>query len=279
MNFQQIFNQIEEQDPEILGRLDTRRQAMRSFAGLGKKLALTSLPFALGSMFNKAYGQTPTGVLDVLNFALTLEYLEAEFYTTAIATTGLIPAGAAMGAITTIRDHEVAHVAFLKAAITGAGGTPVAKPTFDFTAGNGANNGPLAAVFTDYGLFLAVAQTFEDTGVRAYKGQAGNLLGAGDVLEAALNIHSVEARHAAHIRQMRKANGADVKPWITGKDTGGIGAIVQASYNGEENTTQAGVNIVNIGGQAISISAATESFDEPLTKAQVLAIVDPFIAG
>lgn len=280
MNFLQIFNQIEEQDPEILGRLDTRRQAMRSFAGLGKKLALTSLPFALGSMFNKAYGQTPTGVLDVLNFALTLEYLEAEFYTRAIDTPNLVPAGAATTAITTIRNHEIAHVAFLKAAITGAGGTPVAKPVFDFTAGNGAGNGPLSTVFENYSLFLAVAQTFEDTGVRAYKGQAGALLGTGDVLEAALNIHSVEARHAAHIRQMRKADsGADVKPWITGKDTGGIGALVQSSYDGEELTTQAGVNIVNINGQAISVNAASESFDEPLTKAQVLAIVDPFIAG
>ncbi len=282
MNFLQIFNQIEEQDPEIYGRLDTRRDAMRSFAGLGKKLALTSLPFALGSMFNKAYGQTPTGVLDVLNFALTLEYLEAEFYTLGVAAPGLIPAGAATAAITTIRDHEIAHVAFLKAAITGAGGTPVAKPTFDFSGGNGAGNGPFATAFTNYELFLAVAQTLEDTGVRAYKGQAGNLLGAGDVLEAALNIHSVEARHASHIRQMRKANNfGDVKPWITGVEPG-LGAansLVQASYNGEDVITQAGISITNINGQAISSNAASESFDEPLTKAQVLAIVDPFIAG
>lgn len=83
MNFLQIFNQIEEQVPEIYGRLDTRRDAMRSFAGLGKKLALTSLPFALGSMFNKAYGQTPTGVIGVLNFALTLDTWRRNSYTPA----------------------------------------------------------------------------------------------------------------------------------------------------------------------------------------------------
>jgi hypothetical protein len=52
---------------------------------------------------------------------------------------------------------------------------------------------------------------------------------------------------------------------------------VQPSYNGEGATTQAGANIVNIGGQSISANAASESFDEPLTMAQVLAIVDPFI--
>ncbi len=280
MNFLQIFNQIEEQDPEILGRLDTRRAAMRSFAGLGKKLALTSIPFALGSMFNKAYGQTPTNVIAVLNFALTLEYLEYEFYATAVGSAGLIPAGAATNAITTIRDHEAQHVVFLTTAITAAGGTPVAKPTFDFSGGNGSGTGPFATAFSNYELFLAVAQTLEDTGVRAYKGQAGALIGTGDVLEAALNIHSVEARHASHIRQMRKANNfGDVKPWITGKEPG-LGAansLVQASYDGEENTVQAGTSIVNIGGQAISTDAATESFDEPLTMAQVLAIVDPFI--
>jgi hypothetical protein len=101
-------------------------------------------------------------------------------------------------------------------------------------------------------------------------------MASNDVLTAALQIHSVEARHAAHIRQMRKANGfGDVKPWITGKDSG-IGAAVQASYDGEDLTTQAGVQIVGINGQSISASAATEAFDEPLTDAQVLAIVSPF---
>jgi hypothetical protein len=140
-------------------------------------------------------------------------------------------------------------------------------------------------VFSNYGLFLAVAQTFEDTGVRAYKGQAAEpaLMANNDVLTAALNIHSVEARHASHIRQMRKANnslvpaGVNVKPWITGNQSGIDSAAVQASYNGEDLTTQAGVQIVNINSQSISANAASEAFDEPLTSAQVLAIVDPFI--
>ncbi|OYX92565.1 MAG: dessication-associated protein, partial [Sphingobacteriia bacterium 35-40-5] len=225
----------------------------------------------------KAYAQTAsTEVEAVLQFALTLEYLEAEFYTKGVAAAGLVPAGAALGAITTIRDHENQHVAFLKTALMSLGKTPVSKPTFDFSAGNGSNTGPFANVFSNYDTFLAVAQTFEDTGVRAYKGQAPALIGSGGVLTAALNIHSVEARHAAHIRQMRKARGANIKPWITGQDTG-IGAIVQASYAGEELEDQAGIKITGINGQMISASAATEAFDEPLTKAQILAIVDPFI--
>lgn len=279
MNIHHIITELEKADPEVYERLDSRRGVMKSFANIGGKLALAAIPFALGSMFKKAYGQSTTTIVGVLNYALTLEYLEAEFYTLGAAAPGLVPAGAPMGAITTIRDHENAHVTLLKNTIVALGGTAVVKPTFDFSAGNGSGNGPFKTVFTDYGLFLAVAQTFEDTGVRAYKGQAANLMANNDVLTAALNIHSVEARHASHIRSMRRVNLSNpaIKPWITGKDTGGIGAAVQASYDGEELTTQATINIVNINGQAVSVNAATEAFDEPLTSAQVLAIVDPFI--
>lgn len=276
MEFQHIINEIKKVDPEMPERLSDRRTAMKSFAGIGAKIGLAALPFFIGSIFKKAYAQSGPSqnvVLDVLNYALTLEYLEAEFYAMGIAKgTALVPAGAPAAAIKTIVDHEAAHVEFLKTAITASGGTPVAKPTFDFTAG-----GTFANVFTDYATFLAVAQTFEDTGVRAYKGRAAEITGGGDLLTAALNIHSVEARHAAHIRTMRKANGfGDVKPWITGKESG-IGSVVQASYDGEDLTTQAGINIVNINGAMISASAATEAFDEGLTKEQVLAIVGPFI--
>lgn len=73
---------------------------------------------------------------------------------------------------------------------------------------------------------------------------------------------------------------ASVKPWITGNDTGGIGAAVAASYAGEDNMTQLTVNILSLrggGGGTTSASVATEAFDEPLTMQQVLAIVKPFI--
>jgi hypothetical protein len=280
MNLQNILGEIEKTDPEVYEKLDTRRHAMKQFSRIGSKIALAAVPFALGSMFNKAYaGPSNAVVLDVLNYALTLEYLEAEFYATGLASASLvIPSAAAKGAITTIGAHENAHVTFLKNTITTlAGSAAVApKPTFDFSGGNGSGNGPFKTAFSDYALFLAVAQTFEDTGVRAYKGRAAEIVGGGAYLTAALNIHSVEARHASHIRQMRKAGGAAVKPWITGKDSG-IGALVQASYDGEENTKQADIEIVNINGTSISANAATEAFDEGLTKAQVLAIVDIFI--
>ena len=249
---------------------------MKNFAKFSGKLTLAALPIAFGSMLQKAYGKGTgvTGILDdTLNFALTLEYLESNFYIKALASSNLIPAGAPTGAITTISNHETAHVNFLRTAITSLNATPVT-----FTAASFNFERVFADVFTNYQTFLAVAQVFEDTGVRAYKGQAGNLMSNNDLLTAALNIHSVEARHASHIRQMRKANGADVKPWITGNNTGGIGSSVAASYAGEEETLQAGISIVNVGGATISAAAASEAFDEPLTKEQVTAIVTPFFA-
>jgi hypothetical protein len=211
--------------------------------------------------------------VEVLNFALKLEYLEASFYETANASSNLIPAGVEKAGFVTIGAHETAHVALLKGAITAAGGTPVDKPAFDFTAGGNFNT-----VFTSYDVFLAVSQAFEDTGVRAYKGQAGTLMSNNDVLTVALNIHSVEARHASHVRRLRRNRGAVVKPWITGKDTGGIGSAVQASYNGEELTTQATINIIGINGTSVDANAASESFDEPLSYDEVIAIVTPFFA-
>lgn len=278
MNLQNILNDIESVDPEFYERTSERRTAFKHFGTIGKRLSLAALPFALGSMFQKAYGQTTTGVLGVLNFALQLEYLEANFYIKGVATTGLIPAGAATTALTSIRDHESAHVNFLKTAITAAGGTPYSytAANFDFTA-----KGTFPDVFTNYNTFLAVAQALEDTGVRAYKGQAPNLMGASNraYLTAALNIHSVEARHASHIRQMRAALGVPVKPWITGV-VSGIDARTNGNYVGEDVTVQAGVTITGLASVSgnISAAAATESFDEPLTKEQVVALVTPFFA-
>ena len=285
MNLQNIISQIETVDPEVFEKVSDRRRVMKSVSGFAGKVALASLPFALGSIFKKAYGSPNDQITDVLNFALTLEYLESEFYKAGVASAGLIPAGAALTALTKIRDDENAHVAFLRSAITGAGATPVTftAADFDFTAG-----GAFPTVFSDYDVFLAVAQTFEDTGVRAYKGQAGNLISNNDVLTAALNIHSVEARHAAHVRSMRRARQAaspgnplyvgDIRPWILTNQSNIGTPAVQASYNGEEATTQAGVNILSVGGVTFSSEAASGAFDEILTQAEVTTIVTPFFA-
>jgi hypothetical protein len=262
-------------DPEVLDVTASRREALRGAGRWGMGLALASVPLGLAAMAKSAFGQTtPQAVVDVLNFALTLEELEAEFYVMGMNASGLIPA-ADRQIFGTIRDHEVAHVQFLRNAL---GSAAVAKPTFDFTAGG------MFTPFSNYDQFKALAQAFEDTGVRAYKGQAPVLLQTPGILRAALTIHSVEARHASEVRRLR-GNFADQEPqqgWITlslrGTD---MPAATQPVYDGEDNVTQAGVNISTLPGAAtgstIGANQGSESFDEPLTRDQVLAIVDPFI--
>lgn len=297
MNFQNIINEIEKVDPEVYDRLDTRRHAMKRFSFIGKTVALAAIPSAIGAMFKKAYGQTNNDIVDVLRFALLLENLEAEFYKRVVSSFSTIgvPAGAPQNAMTTIRNHEVAHVTFLRNVLSSLNVTPTTytAANFDFSGGKGRMPGPFAAFATNYGVMLAVAQAFEDTGVRAYKGQAPRLINNNTVLQAALQIHAVEARHASHIRQMRRnltsgnlvPSGVVLQPWITqaqsGIETGnsGANAAIQLIYNGENMATQANVAITNIGGQTIAANEATEAFDEPLTKTQVEAIVDPFIVG
>ena len=276
MNLQNIFSDLEKQDPEIYNRLDSRRDSMKEFARIGGKIALTALPLALGGMFKKAYGQTSYTVTQVLNFALVLENLESQFYTMGVNTPGLIPAGNALEGYKIIQKHELEHVAFLTSTIIALGGTPQKSPVFDFTAA-----GTFPTVFSDYATFLAVSQTLEDTGVRAYKGQATHVQQNDTVLTAALQIHSVEARHASYVRSLRAAyyNDESIRPWITNASTAGIGASVAGNYAGEDATVQLGINIVGIDGYSITMEDATESFDEPLTTIQVLKLVEPFIVA
>lgn len=277
MNILNILDEIEKVDGEIYERLNPRRSAMKDFFNMGKKISLAAMPLALGSVFQKAYGQTtPTAVTDVLNFALALEYLEYHFYNHAlVAAPTLVPSGAPTAAITTIRNHELAHVNLLKGALAGSARAEITYAMTDFTA-----NGTFPLVYSDYLTFLKVALGFEDTGVRAYKGQAV-FLKKNDVLTTALQIHSVEARHASHIRQMLAANGATgLKPWIS-LGPGGIAndtgvSAVDAVYVRENSDVQAGVTITGIA-TGVTKAAAVECFDETLTKAEVVNIANLFL--
>ena len=267
---------LETVDPEILTRVGEREAEIAQGASINSKLAaalaLGSVPIALGALARDVYGQTPTDVLDVLQFALLLEYLEADFYTRAVAGAGLILV-TDVTVFTTIRDHENVHVTALQGLITGKGAVPIAKPVFDFTA-KGNLPGFNFTGAAQYPTFLAVAQAFEDTGVRAYKGQAGRLINDKPVLTAALTIHAVEAEHAAEVRRIRGEKG-----WITGNSRGSLPAFTQPVYDGEENASQLGIALPSLPsfGANGGLNAATEAFDEPLTKAQVTAIVTPFL--
>ena len=179
-------------DNASLERLADRREALLSGGRVAAALALTAIPGARALAAN----HLPDPVVRVLNFALTLEYLEASFYNRGIRS-GIIPAGEDLRVFRTIQEHENEHVRFLRRTL---GSAAVPKPQFDFTAG-----GALPNPFKDYELFKLLAQAFEDTGVRAYKGQVRALKPYDVYLTAAVTIHSVEARHAAWIRYIAGA--------------------------------------------------------------------------
>lgn len=283
MNLFKIIEEIEKVDPELQDRISPRRAAIKNITSFGSKVAVAALPFAFATLFKKAYGATATvAVNDVLNFALKLEYLESYFYNQGVAASGLIPSVDA-ATFAEIQMDENQHVAFLKSVL---GSAAVAQPNFDLTA-----KGAFPTVLSNYDTFLAVSNTFEDTGVRAYKGQAPNLLGNKVVLTAALSIHAVEARHASAVRSIRASRGVSIAPWITGSasvynDTGvaavngnyGAGA---SGYPAENNTIQGGVDITKLPsatGTTTAVNIAVEAFDEPLDMATVLTLVGPFFA-
>ncbi|MDP9278359.1 MAG: ferritin-like domain-containing protein [Gemmatimonadota bacterium] len=266
-----LFDSI---DPEIVDTVTNRHEEIAKGGSANSKviaaLALGSVPIAFAALARDAYGQTPTDVLDVLQFALQLEYLEAEFYNRGVGSAGLIPA-TDLAIFQTIQKHENDHVAALQTFISQRGATPGAKPGFDFTAKGNVPGFNFSV--GQYATFQVLSQAFEDTGVRAYKGQAGRLMNDKAALNAALSIHAVEARHASEIRRLRGKKG-----WISGNSRDDLPAFTQPVYDGEDNVTQAGLNITTLGDGNGGLSAVTEAFDEPLTKDQVTAIVTPFFA-
>ena len=216
---------------EIVAESPNRRAFLTKLAVAGA--AVTAV--GSGVQLANAQGAGPTDA-DILNFALNLEYLEAEFYT--LATTGKTidqmgvkidgsgtPGATTGGQLVTLDNatiftkdianqiaaDERAHVTLIRGALSAAGAQPVAKPAINLNAlGFGFNT------TTD---FLQLARAFEDVGVTAYAG-AAPLISSKDILGAAARIAEVESEHAANIRlQVAKLgistsllDGADVLP-------------------------------------------------------------------
>lgn len=285
MNLFNIISELEKVDPEVMDRLTHRRSAMTLLGDISKKMALAAAPIAIGSAFNKAVGQqTLADPNAVLNYALLLERLEYDFYRQALLAPTLTATltGADRTAITVIRDHELAHVNLLTAVL---GSNAAAAPaSFNF-----------GAAFATYQSFLTTAQALEDTGVRAYKGQAANIPRTAvvtgtqtNILQTALQIHSVEARHAAHIRMMRRGATAGAQttiyPWIINGEANGAPAIVYGAGNpstgtapalffpAEGNVAQAGVTLTTGLGTTYTAEDVSAAFDEGLDNTTVVTI-------
>ncbi|WP_324720983.1 ferritin-like domain-containing protein [Salinimicrobium sp. HB62] len=275
-----ILNFLEEfTSDNLVNKTSSRKDAFKTFGSLGKKALLASIPFGLATSPKVYAFQDQNTATNALQLALTLEYLEAEFYMRALES-GVLPGGGRAEAVyQQISKHENAHVEFLR---SGLGDNSVESPQFDFTAGGAFDpfneNGVGQEVA--YAQLLALAQAFEDTGVRAYKGQAGNLMGT-DFLTPALQIHSVEARHASEIRRLRaEVMGYDLDQnalgWITLDNRGpGMPEVTDAVYAGEEQITQAGVNLVDA--TAFDAVAVSQAYDEPMSGETATEIAGLFI--
>jgi Ferritin-like domain len=153
----------------------------------------------------------PKGDVAILNYALTLEYLQAAFYTET-ERVGKV-AGQAARAVRVVGAVERAHVAAFRKLL---GTSAVKRPTFDFRG-----------VTEEQQAFLKTAVAFEDLAVAAYKGQA-HLIKSDAVLAAAVAIHSVEARHAAWMRHLFGVRPA-ASPFDEAKPSGEILKIVRST--------------------------------------------------
>ncbi len=194
---------------------ETRASFLRK-AGVGVGALAVGGAFA-GAIPSVARGQAiPQSDIAILNFALTLEYLEAAFY--AQANQNKILKGELNRYSTVLAQHENTHVQFLRKVL---GAKAVAKPKFDFKD-----------TVTNPAKFAATAQVLEDTGVHAYLGQVPNiktkavLIGAGRILP-------VEARHAAWIRDIRFSGGTtpDTTPAPAAFEDGFSKAKILAAVN------------------------------------------------
>ncbi len=238
-------------DQQLVERLESRaerrserREFFRTALGTGAVAIAGAAAIAVGS---HAAAQTATSDTDILNFALNLEYLEAQFYSYAVFGTGL-PAGqltgvGTQGAVTggravgfsdpivaqyarEIAGDEVQHVAFLRGQL---GTLAVAQPAIDIggtatsafsTAARAAGLVGTGVAFDPYASdenFLLAAFLFEDVGVTAYKG-AASLLSSKVYLDAAAGILAAEAYHASIIRTVLYAKGVDTPRFRTEAD-------------------------------------------------------------
>lgn len=202
----EIIKSSKKETPFIdeLTRAQVSRRKFMSWAGvLGATVTVGGLATSCkkdddNNNNNNAGVNLGSGDVGILNYAYALEQLEAAFYTQVVANASFATNFSAgeQSLLTDIRDHEIAHREFFKAAITSAAPTMIIPALeVDFSSIN----------FGSKSSVLGTAQAFEDLGVTAYDG-AGYLLKDANFLLLAGKIVSVEARHAAYIRELVSAN-------------------------------------------------------------------------
>lgn len=181
--------QLFDGEPVIEFSSDRDRRTFLKWAGIiGVGSTLTVL---LRSGYVAA--QTEDDDIDILNYVLTLEYLEADFYERGLGADRL--SGRDLALVEPIGAHERAHVSLITSTVEKLGGTPVEQPSFNYPSGT----------FDSRDKFLQAAYTFEALGVTAYHGQVTNFQN-GELLAAAATIAGTESRHAAILADLTGQN-------------------------------------------------------------------------
>jgi Ferritin-like domain len=175
-----------------------RKSAIAGGAALSGGAVLSALVpgVAMASGGGRPPASFGKGDIGVLNYALTLEYLEAAFYNGATAA-NMALSSQATAFLKVVTKDENAHVAFLKKAL---GSKAAKEPKFDFKGAN-----------TNVETFMKTAAVLENTGVHAYSGQALNIKSAAYV-KAAISILTIEARHASVIGLLNDPTGESIAP-------------------------------------------------------------------
>lgn len=226
--------------PEALWRIETRRDFLKML-GVGGTIVLLPSLFAACNDDDNGTGPGTSGAVSlnlntdtgILNYAYALEQLEAAFYTAVVASAAFGGMNAELKEVfTDLQNHEVAHREFLKAAL---GTSAIGSLALD--------SATVTASIANTATILKNAEAFEDLGVSAYNG-AGKYFVDGSLLNLAGKIVSVEARHAAAIRDLREGNGL-------------AGTAANTRFAGDDVVNSNGLDVKLESGMVLTRVAAT----------------------
>lgn len=254
---------------ENINRRDAITSAATKSSQFLTALGIGAIPVALAALSRSASAQTTTDLKDGLQLCLLVTQLQADLHLKAASASGFLPS-ADLSAMSGMRVQDAAQVQVIGSLITQQNDTPADQPVFDYTA-KGAFPG-FSFASGQYSTYQIIVHGLEDLGVRAMKGQIARMTANTNVMSQMATLASVQGRHAAEIRRIRGK-----KAWVTTNSRDDLPAIFQPAYDGEEATVHNGYDSSALASANGGTNPVSEAFDEPLTKAQAMVILQKFL--